>query len=50
MKPLIDSKVEQRVAVINEYVDAIRDKNTELALRILRANPDIFGATNESST
>jgi len=49
MKTLTDYEVEQRAAVLREYANAVRDKNTELALRILRANPDIFGGTNESA-
>ena len=46
MKVLTAIEVEQRAAVIREYTDAVKDKNTELALRILRANPDIFGKDN----
>ena len=30
-------------AVLREYEEAIDNKNTELALKILRANPDLFG-------
>ena len=35
-----------KAAVLHEYQDAVDSKNTELALRILRANPDVFALTN----
>lgn len=34
-----------KAAILREYQAAIDDKNTELALRILRANPDVFPLT-----